>query len=304
VPSDGICISVLNIAARYSDPGLATSVIRILSSRRATLASYHYEALISAYTGFGDLKTAFRVLTIMAKAGIEPTPSTTRPLYVHLCQEPNLPKEAWGTLKYLFNDGHVIPVAAVNVVIEAFIGAHCFDDALDTYKMLHTVCEGGPNTETFNILFQGCTRHHRKDVSMFLASEMHALGIPADQITYDRLILVCLKQNDYNDYEDAFKYLEEMMLVGADRIEEGTGNVGWWMRKGTATLMVQTCVKFVDQRVWSILEGMKERGMKTERLETWAKSAWTGNQVENGQLVSDDVMAKQEERLRQWKATN
>jgi pentatricopeptide repeat protein len=76
VPSDGICISVLNIAARYSDPGLATSVIRILSSRRATLASYHYEALISAYTGFGDLKTAFRVLTIMAKAGIEPTPST------------------------------------------------------------------------------------------------------------------------------------------------------------------------------------------------------------------------------------
>jgi len=272
--------------------------MRILSSRRATLAPYHYEALITAYAGFGDLKTAFRVLTIMTKAGIEPTPSTTRPLYVHLSLDPSLPTQAWQTLEQLFEDGHVIPVAAINVVIESFIAVNRFDDAMDAYKSMHSICESGPDTETFNVLFQGSTKQKRKDASMFFASEMLALGIPADNITYDRLILVCLAQSDY---EDAFRYLEEMVAVGADRVEEGTGKVGWWMRKGTATEMVKVCVKYVDERVWDILEGMKARGMNTERLEVWVKQHWTGNLDEP---VADDLKAIQEERLRRWKETS
>jgi hypothetical protein len=298
VPSDGMCISVLNVAARYADPGLATSVMRILSSRRATLAPYHYEALITAYAGFGDLTTAFRLLTIMTKAGVEPTTSTTRPLYLHISQNQALPAEALRTLEELFEDGHAVPIAAVNVVIESYIAIDRFDDAMNLYKNIHTICESGPDTETFNVLFQGSTRNYRKDASMFLASEMHALGIPADNLTYDRLILVCL---NYPDYEDAFRYLEEMVVVGADRVEEGTGKVGWWMRKGTASLMVKTCVKYSDERVWLILEEMKKRGMKTDSLENWVGETWKRNEEQDGK---EDVMKRQEERLRKWNEMN
>lgn len=296
-----MCISVLNLAARYSDPGLATSAMRILSSRRAALAPYHYEALITAYAGFGDLITAFRLLTIMTKAGVEPTPSTTRPLFLHLSQDPTLPKYAWQTLEQLFDDGHAVPIAAVNVVLESFIAVNQFEDALKMYMKLHTICEAGPDTETFNVLFQGSTRANRKDASMFLASEMHALGIPADNLTYDRLILVCLHQTDY---EDAFRYLDEMVQVGADRVEEGTGRVGWWMRKGTAHEMVKTCVKFVDDRVWDVLKGMKKRGMSTESLENWVQNTWTGPPEAPPEPAAEDLRARQEERLRQWKAVS
>jgi pentatricopeptide repeat protein len=275
--------------------------MRILSSRRATLAPYHYEALITAYARFGDLTTAFRILTIMAKAGVEPTPSTTRPLFVHLSQDHTLPRHAWQTLQRLFDDGHAVPIAAVNVVLESFIAVHQFEDALETYKNLHTICEAGPDTETFNVLFQGSTRAKRKDVSMFLASEMHALGIPADNLTYDRLILVCLNQTDY---EDAFRYLDEMVQVGADRVEEGTGRVGWWMRKGTAKGMVRTCVKFMDERVWDLLREMKKRGMDTSSLENWVRTTWTGPPEAPLEPVVKDLRARQEERLRLWKAVN
>lgn len=291
--------------------------MRILSSRRLALAPYHYEALITAYAGSGDLMTAFRLLTIMTKAGLEPSPSTTRPLYVHLSQDRTLPRQAWQTLEQLFEDGHAIPIAAVNVVLESYIAIHQFDAAMDAYKALHTICEAGPDTETFNVLFQGSTRNERKETSMFLASEMHALGIPADNLTYDRLILVCLKPEDY---EDAFRYLAEMIEVGKDRVEEGTGNKGWWMRRGTATLMVRTCVNHGDERVWGILREMRERGMRIEILERFVAENWKGRSEK--QVLADeerkelqgvmdkakkkqvgDVRRKQEERLRRWNAT-
>lgn len=250
--------------------------------------------------------TAFRLFTIMTKAGVEPTPSTTRPLYVHLSQNESLPRQAWRTLEQLFEDGHVIPTAAVNVVIESYIAIHKFDDAMDAYKALHTICEAGPDTETFNVLFQGSTRNERKETSMFLASEMHALGIPADNLTYDRLILVCLKPAEY---EDAFRYLAEMVEVGSDRVDEGSGKKGWWMRRGTATLMVRTCVERGDERVWGVLRGMRERDMEVEKLEGWVAHNWRGRGVEEVvaeeerkrlEGVVEGAMREQEEKLRKW----
>src|SRR6266536_2437395 len=155
VPSDGICVSALNLSARYSDTGLATSALRILSSRRTALSPCHYEALVAAYAGSKDLKTAFRVLTIMSMAGLEPDSSTTRPIYLYLSQAPYLFSKAWEVLRALSNDGHVIPAAAANVVIEASIAVGRFEDAVELYKELYTICKCGANTETFNVILQG-----------------------------------------------------------------------------------------------------------------------------------------------------
>ncbi|KAL2061906.1 hypothetical protein VTL71DRAFT_7284 [Oculimacula yallundae] len=269
VLTDGMSIAILNLAARYFDTELATSAIRVLSGRHSALDAFHYEALLTAYAGAGDLKTAFRVLVIMTKAGIEPDPSTTRPLFQIISASKELAKKAWTELEALVEDGHTLPVAAPNVVLEAHLVLGEVEEAIELYKSLHEICDSGPNTETFNVLLQGAARQERKSLSLFLASEMRALKIKPDVITYDRLILACLQSED--DYEDAFKYLEEMVEVGADQPDGG-----WWMRRGTATLLINKCVKHSDTRAWDLLDEMERRGLSSFKLMDWVRQNWTG----------------------------
>jgi hypothetical protein len=209
----------------------------------------------------------------MAKAGLEPDSSTTRPLFLYLTQNTSLSDKAWRVLKSLHQDGHVIPTAAVNVVIEAKVQRGHLGPAVEFYKELHTICESGPNTETFNILLQGISRQPDKSRAMFFASEMRALGVKADRLTYDRFILVCVYDEDY---EDAFRYLQEMKTVGADK--EENGQKGWWMRGGTATALVQRCAKAGDPRVWGLLTEMRERGLDHGRLRKQVEDNWKGEE--------------------------
>ncbi|KAH7313160.1 pentatricopeptide repeat protein-like protein [Rhexocercosporidium sp. MPI-PUGE-AT-0058] len=287
VLSDGMTVAVLNLAARYSDPELATSAIRILSGRQSALTAFHYEPLLASYAGSGDLKTAFRVLVIMAKANIEPNPSTTRPLFLKLSESGELAQKAWTELESLVQDGHTIPIAAPNVVLEACIEVGQFEHAVELYKSLHEICESGPNTETFNVLLQGASRQGRKDLSIFLASEMLALGIKPDMLTYDRLILSCLKGQ--GDFEDAFRYLQEMVEVGADQPDGG-----WWMRGGTATFLIKRCVHENDARAWDLLDEMARRGIDNLQLRDWVQQNWKGSKVQgrhgHAELQSEDKL--------------
>jgi pentatricopeptide repeat protein len=226
----------------------------------------------------------------MSKAGLEPDSSTTRPLYLYLSSSPELYPKAWSVLQELHDSGHHIPVAAANVVIESCIAANLLAEAINLYKSLHTFISSGPNTETFNVLLQGCSRQRSKDTAMFLASEMAALGIKPDQLTYDRLILVCLHEEDY---EDAFLYLEEMKAVASLK-----GENGWWLRNGTAIALVRRCLTEDDDRCWGLLGEMEKRGMVDERFRTWMERNWKGegqpfNELERQELSGED-------KLKEW----
>lgn len=280
-PADGTCTAVLNTAARHADPNLATSAIGLLSKRSTVLGLHHYEALLEAYVGVEDIKTSFRILNIMTKAGLTPDANSTRSLYLYLTTSSSA-RDAWESLKSLKGDGYTIPIAAVNVVLEAIIFTknlpHSAEYAMDCYRELHTICDAGPNIETFNNLLQGLGHHNRdrdrKPKAMFLASEIQALDLQPDEITYDRFILICLKPENA-DYDDCFRYLEEMMLVGKDKVDNA-GRKGWWMRPGTAVALVKRCVECGDQRAWNLMEDMKERGMINEytRLKAWTDLFW------------------------------
>jgi pentatricopeptide repeat protein len=100
---------------------------------------------------------------------------------------------------------------------------------------------------------------------------MAALGVKADRLTYDRLILTCLQEDDY---EDAFRYLEEMIVVGEGK-ETEDGKRGWWMRAGTAGELVRRCVVERDERYWNLLDEMTQRGMWNHKLRAWADEEWT-----------------------------
>lgn len=261
-PSDGMCTNVLNTAARNQDPNLATDVVRVLAGRTSKLDIHHYEALITAYIGSSDLKSALQILGIMKKAGLEPTDGTTRSIYTHISTTERLPADAFKILQSLKKEGQTVPTAAVNVILEASVSQGHLQGAVEQYKALHTICPNGPNTATFNNLLQGCAKTFgNKDLAMFLASEMAALGIRPNVMTYDRLVLVCLMEDDY---EDAFRYMDEMKRT--------FGNSE--LRTGTLHALVKRCVAVGDERAWSLLNELEGKGHSRGKLRSWAEEEW------------------------------
>jgi hypothetical protein len=257
-----MCTNVLNTAARFGDAQLATDVVRLITKRTSKLDIHHYEALLEAYIGSKDVRSALRILTIMKKAHLEPQEGTIRPIYTYLCSAQHLPSEALRILKALKKAGEPIPIAAVNGILEALIYHGNLDEAVRRYKSLHVLCPGGPNKGTFNTLLQGCSGADKKDLAMFLASEIVATGVRPDALTYDRLILVCI---DQDEYEDAFRYLEEM----GEMIED--------LRPGTWSAIVRKCVANKDPRAWHVLGKMKARGHLTQKLQKLAYEEWVSD---------------------------
>lgn len=258
-PSSGMCINVLNTAARRGDAHLAADVFRVLGGRRYKYQLHHYEALLETWLGSGDLKAAFSVLSSLTSTSKPPSEISTRAIYVHLVEHYDRIPEALEMLRSLYDSGKRIPHAAVNCIIEAYIHHSDLASAIEAYQTLHSIIPSGPNTATFNTLFRGCSYARRKDLAMFLASEMLALNVPPNALTYDRLILVCLNEagDKVEGFRDAWKYFLEMK------------SMGWWPRGGTLkTLGIRGCV-LADKRVMELVDA--RRGLSEKRMEylTW-----------------------------------
>ena len=264
-PPSGICINILSTAARHGDTYLATSVLRILGRRSGNpIQLHHYEALLETYVAANDLRTAFTLLTIMAAAGHAPTEASTRPIFTYLCQSPTHPTKATTILEDLNDQDRQVPIQAANVVMQASIFHRDFTSAFALYKSLHSIAPNlTPDTATFNILFRGCVQAARKDHAMFLASEMVALKITPDALTYDRLILVCLNSED--NIEDAWRYFEEMKALN------------WLPRDGTMLALARRACEKTDERIWSLERTADGKGISKARLQVLVGEHWGGS---------------------------
>ena len=261
-PSSGMCINILNTAVRHGDVELATDVFRTLEKRKQSLQPHHYEAVLESWLASSNVKAAFTVLCAMASAGMQPPEASTRAIYIYLAVHKILVKEALKVLHVLVDSGSKVPHAAINVIIEAYIHHSDLASAIETYQTLHTIVPSGPNTATFNALIRGCADGNRKDLAMFFASEMLALKIPPNALTYDRLILTCLDWATQGEdgFEDAWKYFEEMR------------NMGWWPRAGTLKeLAINGCL-LGDKRVDALVN--EERGLDEQRLQYFVWMYW------------------------------
>ncbi|KAF2232616.1 hypothetical protein EV356DRAFT_505150 [Viridothelium virens] len=272
-PPSGICLNVLNTAARHGDTQLATDVLRILGDRGTVFSHEHYEALIDAYATYGDIDTAFKVLSLMDNENIRPELASTRAIFHALKDRSKQTDKALESLKELKSSGQKVPAAAMNVVIEATVHQNRTSDALEQYKALHEICDQGPNTETFNVLLRGCRQDKIK--AMFVASEMRALNVPTNELTYDRLILACMLSNS-DDYEDAMLYYVEMKTRG------------WKLRRGTQFMLLKRCVEAVDMRAPEILKDMALLPDNTYiSSRRWFENNWAGPPIEDLPEISD-----------------
>jgi hypothetical protein len=211
-PSYGMCNNVLTITSRTGNAELATSVFRILGERKTPFVLSDYEALVDTYVMAGDIDSAFRILCMIKKTNVELEESSTRSILTYMIQTKMEPWVAWTFLKRLqTEEKRDIPIAAANVIIELCAQTRAMTEAVDIYKELHTVCLGGPETTTFNHLFNACRNSQRHDICTFLVQEMIFLKVLPNRMTYENLILFCV---DSDRYKEAYKYLVEMTGSG------------------------------------------------------------------------------------------
>ena len=287
--SCGICINVLNTAARKGDTKLATAVFHTLQSRNHTFDIHHYEALLESWLASDDLKAALTILSVMLQARLPPTEASTRAIFGYLCDDYGRPTEALQILRRLQEEDRPIPHAAFNVVLEAFIRFNDLGSALESYKTMHLIIPKGPDTSTFNTLLRGCRHTNRFDLAMFFASEMTALNIPPNALTYDRLILACLAERDTADrgFGNAWKYYEEMRQMG------------WSLRAGTLRFLGRTGCEVEDERIFELVQ---EGSFTPERMHTvmhwhWGKKTKGGGQDKQRtteEATEEDVEADEE----------
>lgn len=273
-PASGICLNVLKVAARIGDTDLAQSVFQLLGERGTVFEDEHYELLMESYITAKDMKQAFTLLCIMHDTNARPDLGTVRGLVYHLRVSESARRKAHATLGKLGKE-RAVPAVAMNALIEAAVAANHLDEAVEYYKSMHSICaKPSRNVDTFNCLLRGCRSADRKDTAMFVASEMVALSVKPDALTYDRLVLVCLKETDF---EDAFRYYFEMSAQGLKP------------RLGTLFFLAKKSANAADSRTARLLEDMDSFGPVAQRPKQMIESSW--RRAQDGLLSSAEGQA-------------
>jgi hypothetical protein len=236
-PPTGMCLNLLSTFAQAGDSPMLHSVLSQLVSKGEEIGEYHFEKLLECHINNDDLSSACLVFTAMASRGIEPSDTTSNPLYVYLQSSAELAKTAFATL-YVLSTSNVprpyIPLSPLNAILASLINHHQdLGTALKCYKLFHVIRPQGSfaNTRTFNLLLKGCAdaEKPRKDLALFLASEMSILKIKADSGTYHELIRVCARAEDWRY---VCRYVEEAVLAKVELGEELEARIKEWNSRG------------------------------------------------------------------------
>ena len=290
-PSSGMCINVLNTAARAGDISLAENVLQTLRRRGDSLHLHHYEALLETYVRAEEIAAVFAILAGMERDGIPPVEATTRPLYLYLRESSSRPAAALQLLKEKIRGlpyGSKIPICAFNAIIEASVHQDDLEFALNTFFSRKWLPVPKANTATFNSLLRGCGRLGQRDMAMRLTREMDLLNVSPDELTYDRLLLACLNARivgakalsgattDGQSASSTTATTNQLMTRTDDawRCLDEMRDLKLWPRRGTLLLFVKRCVEASDERVWGLVDEMEARGMEVSDLQVWVGTNW------------------------------
>ena len=280
-PSLGVCLNVLNTAARHGDSRIALDVFRVFRERKYPPEIYHYEALIEAYVSGPntDFCAAAMVLFNMASAGVIPTPGSTRPLYLFLKKYQKSIAELLQLLEELKQKDQIIPLPLLNLLLEAYISQDDLLTALNFYKTrFKSFVPSGPNLQTIHILLESCHLARRKDVAVFLTEEILRLKLRPTSDTYDHLILAHLYGNPEpgeepeQGWDDAWRYYLEMKGLG--------------LIPSLATyeaLAMKGC-EMGDDKVWQLISEQSSTGEANAEVELRVRKVIGRHQDRGGKL--------------------
>ncbi|KAF8070188.1 hypothetical protein FPV67DRAFT_1006184 [Lyophyllum atratum] len=242
-PGEGICLSVLDAAARNGFPDLATDVLRVMKLTGIEWHEYHFAPLIEAFCRQKQFKEAFQALNIMRAEGIEPLPETAYAISDAMTDTGTV-DSTWTIIDELLKDGKTVDITVLQALIKASVDLGDLQRAIGVYKSLAEY-SASANLTIFNLLLQGCLRAAHRELGDLLLTDMKAGKVKPDQETYESFISLCLTQDDY---EDAFFYLEEMKAAG------------FHPSHTVYDTLVKKCLLSSDPRSKVAIEEMQEQG--------------------------------------------
>jgi pentatricopeptide repeat protein len=208
-PDEGLILDVLNVAARWGRPDLATQALAKLSELNVQAQEYHLVALLESYVVAGRVPEALRVVSSIREMGMTPTLSTVEPIAAVLTTAEIIDQAFYG-IEDMHKAGETIDIASLNALILACarIGdlrrARATQTAIGDFGLK-------PNLDTYNLLLEACIAAEHRALGDTLLSEMAAANLTPAESTYERVIQLCLVPEDY---DDAFFYLEKMKAEG------------------------------------------------------------------------------------------
>lgn len=256
-PPDGVVINVLNTASRHQDADLATRAIELLAERGVRLGLHHYEALVECYAYNSDLLNALQVLCIMEGADIPPEAASTRSVFLLFRRSPELLGSVKEMMESLKSAGYKVPIAAVNVVLEAVCEEEpTVDKAFGLYRELLQLCSTGPDLRTFQVLLQKATT---AQTAQELESEMLMYTLKPTRDMYEHFVR-CFVADDGCNLNTAFKYLAKMELAPLARYASRKQ----WISHPTLVQLLKRCFNEMDPRAWAIVDVARERKIDLE----------------------------------------
>jgi len=241
-PGEGVCMSVLQTAARHGLPDLAADVLRVLKITNVTWQEHHFAPLIEAFCRAGQIKEAFMTVDIMPEDSA-PSPSIFTPLLNHVKKDIDTFDSTWALLDEISKETQ-LHISSLNVVIGAAVALGDLQRAVGAYKSFNDY-NVKPDQHTFHLLLEGAVAASHQPLGDRILQDMKDARIPLDQRTYALMVELCLTQDTY---EDAFPYLEEMKEAGLKP------------PASTYIALVKKCAKQGDPRYAVALEEMEEMG--------------------------------------------
>ncbi|KAL0933299.1 pentatricopeptide repeat protein [Colletotrichum truncatum] len=249
--SDGVLLNIINTAARHHDFELVTNANRLIAQRGGKLLAHHYEPLIDCYGGIGDLEGALRVLCIMFNAISVAPYASTRSIYEWIKKQPESLDSALEALKSLMKD-YKVPIAALNVLIEAAVETQGYAKALQIYKDSRKYTEAPPNHVTIRYLLQSCKNPEHLQA---LVAEDPELAIKGDRKVFAQVVFEHVISGDLNLAYKCVKLLGE-----APESENGL-QPEVWINQRTLLALVRKSLDVQDERVWWLVEQAEKRNM-------------------------------------------
>ena len=244
MPDEGLCIAVLNCAARHGLPDLAGQALEQLEHMGAKRKEYHFAPLVEAFVKAGQLKTALQTLAFMRSRGVPPTLETASTVLADISTSIERTDEAFNMLYDLHADLSVVDPCAMNVVIQ---GAVAHGDLARAVGIYSAAGDWGlkPDLSTFSIVLRGCLALEKPDHVQRILEHMESHNIAPDAEIHETLIRIELQSNYY---EDSFWRLERMKDAGLKPSIE------------VYEALAQKCVDSNDTRCAIVLQEMKEQG--------------------------------------------
>jgi pentatricopeptide repeat protein len=218
MPDEGLCMAILHcLASTGQNLELSNQIITVLKQSFIKIQEYHIAPILLCLEQAqpNDVGYAFALLHLMAEEKLTPTNATTQPVVRMLTANHEIRTCAIEWLKAKATSGKNISIHAWNCLIAAQIGAIGKNSLIglpefqQAISLLDDAQSFGisPDTRTYNLLLRGCMRFKYPERGRSLYRMMLDQGVERNGETHERLILLTLLEEDY---EDAFLHLEQM----------------------------------------------------------------------------------------------